>query len=93
MTMIWKMPIRQAPQLQVHVPKGAVFISADFQDEEIYSYAIVDENSEDTEDRTFKIAKTNETIDLSGNWLFVATCQKGEEEFHLFVDDTRNNNG
>lgn len=89
MTMIWKMPIRQEPVVQVHVPKGAVFISADFQGDEIYAYAIVDEQSQDTEDRTFKVAKTNEVIDLSGHWLLVATAQKGEEEFHLFVNDAR----
>ena len=87
--MIWKMPIRQEPVVQVHVPKGAVFISADFQGDEIYTYAIVEAESQDTENRTFKVAKTNEAIDLNGHWLFVATCQKGEEEFHLFVDDTR----
>lgn len=87
--MIWKLPIRQDSVVQVHVPKSAVFISADFQGDEIYAYVIVEAESQDTEDRYFKVARTNESIDLSGHWLFVATCQKDGEEYHLFVDDAR----
>jgi hypothetical protein len=84
MKTIFKYPLSVTDTQVVSMPKNADVFSAQFQGDQLCTWALVDTEAE-TEDREFRIFGTGNPFELSGMFRFVDTAQQGQFVWHVFV--------
>lgn len=88
MQTIWKFPINVTDEQQINVPKGARFLTAQFQHGNLCLWAQVDDSAF-TERRTIRVIGTGHPIPDAASLQYIASVQTmgGNLVFHVFIKE------
>lgn len=84
MKTIYKYPLKVEDEQTVAFPMGATVLSAAFQGETLYMWALIDKDEECSESQKIFIYGTGHEI-IEGNSRFISTVFIGSLVFHVFV--------
>lgn len=89
MKKIYKYPIKVVDIQTVKLPKGAIILTTQLQEEKPYIWAYVDPNEIEAEDVTLRVYGTGQEIDDSLDLTYIGTIQEFEGRFerHVFKVD------
>lgn len=89
MKKIYKYPIKVVDIQTVKLPKGAIILTTQLQDEKPYIWAYVDPNEIEAEDVTLRVYGTGQEINDSLDLTYIGTIQEyeGRLVWHVFKVD------
>lgn len=89
MKKIYKYPIKVVDIQTVKLPKGAIILTTQLQEEKPYIWAYVDPNEIEAEDVTLRVYGTGQEIDDSLDLTYIGIIQEFEGRFerHVFKVD------
>lgn len=89
MKKIYKYPIKVVDIQTVKLPKGAIILTTQLQEEKPCIWAYVDPNEIEAEDVTLRVYGTGQEINDSLDLTYIGTIQEFEERlvWHVFKED------